>query len=205
MGHRAEAGVARPVEHGAEVPRRVAGLGRVESDGDDPLLEGERLGQRGVRGFGAEVPQEAQDQRRAHAELVLGVRERAVDARDRRLEGHAAVGVGLRIEEDLGVPDAVGVRPLEIGPGQVVEVALDEEHLRALVVDVEKVLQPGELVGPADLAHGAEAQRHPVALRDLEHQLRLERALDVQVQLGLGKVPNEVVHAQSRSGRRRLT
>ena len=41
-----------------------------------------------------------------------------------RVEGDAAVGVGLRIEEDLGMDDIVRRRAVEIGGGEVAEIRL---------------------------------------------------------------------------------
>ncbi len=51
----------------------------------------------------AQVAQEAQDQLGAHAELGMGAVAGVVQPLDHRLEGHAACGVRLRVEEDLGV------------------------------------------------------------------------------------------------------
>ena len=44
--------------------------------------------------------------------------------------GNAPRGVGLRVEEDLGVRHAVGRRALEVGQRQVVEVLLGPQHRR---------------------------------------------------------------------------
>jgi len=38
-----------------------------------------------------------------------------------------------------------------------------------------------EVVGPANLLHGGVPERDPVALGDLEHQLGLQRTLDMDV------------------------
>jgi hypothetical protein len=100
---------------------------------------------------------------------------------DHRLDGDAARGVCLRVEEDLGMPHAVRARPLEVGTRQVAEVALGLQHGHALVVDVEERLQVAERVGRAQLLDAREAQRDAVARGQLEHQLGLERALDVEV------------------------
>jgi hypothetical protein len=53
------------------------------------------------------MAQEAQDQPGRDSPPPLSILERAMDSRDNRLEGHAALGVGLRIEEDLDMPDAL--------------------------------------------------------------------------------------------------
>ncbi len=59
--------------------------------------------------------------------------------------GDAAIGVRLRIEEDLGVDDVVGRRPVEIGGGEVAEIPLGPKHVGAAIIDVEEVLQVREL------------------------------------------------------------
>ncbi len=45
--------------------------------------------------------------------------------------------------------DIVGLRALEIGPGEIKEVLLGDQHRHALVVDVQEILQLGELIGRA--------------------------------------------------------
>src|SRR3546814_3023673 len=64
----------------------------------------------------------------------------------------------------------------EVGHGQVVEVLLGPQHARALVVDVQEVLQVGEGVGGAHLLDRGERQRQPVAAGEGEHLPRLERS-----------------------------
>src|SRR5215210_4634133 len=104
-----------------------------------------------------------------------------------------SVGMGLRVEEDLGVAHALGGGPSEIGPGQVVEVPLVEQYLGALVVEVQEQLQVGEVVSLANLPHRAVPEPYPIASGDLEHHFRLQRAFDVNVQLRLGYLPQELV------------
>lgn len=106
------------------------------------------------------------------------------------------IGVRLGIEEDLSVAHPVGCRPAQIGRHQLCEVVLRLQHLGGLVVDVEKRLQIVELVSSSHFFNRAERQRHAVALPHLEHHLRLEGSLDVNVQLGLGKAPDEIIHSQ---------
>jgi len=69
-----------------------------------------------------------------------------MNALHHRLEWDAAIGVSLRVEEDLGMAHIVGVGPDEVRPRQIVEVALLEQHTGAFIVDVEKRLQVGEVV-----------------------------------------------------------
>src|SRR5438128_3799084 len=109
-----------------------------------------------------------------------------MDAGDHRLERYASIGVGLRIEEDLRVAHALGGGPRQVGPGQIVEILFRQKHAAASVVDVEERLEIAEDVGAADLLDGGIGQLDTVAPRQLEHQLGLECAFDVQVQFGLG-------------------
>ena len=67
------------------------------------------------------------------------------------------------------------------------EVPPGPEHARALVVDVEKTLQIGEFVGGADVRDVFQAQLQLVSPGEREHQLGLERALDMKVELRLGQ------------------
>ena len=171
----------------------MADLGRIQSDADE-VMEIRLGGLQGGEGFVlAEMAQEAEDQARRHAQLRL----RPVHARDQALdhdgEGHAPVGVGLGVEEDLGVAHIVGGGALEIGEGQILEVLTGQQHGRARVIDVEEVLQVREVIGRA---HGLDAvvgDGDAVALRQFEHQLGLETALDVQVQFRLGQAGDEGV------------
>ena len=76
-----------------------------------------------------------------HAELSPGVDDRAVKTSDHRREGNAAGRVSLRIEEHLDMPNVVGVRAFEIGPGEIVEILFRDQHGHALIIDVEKILK----------------------------------------------------------------
>ncbi len=142
--------------------------------------------ERGEGVFLAQVAQEAQDQRGAHAELALRIDTGTVQAVDHGLHRDAAHRVRLRVEEHLGVHHVVGRGAFEIGPGHVVEILLLQQDAGAGVVDVEEALQVGERVGATQVFHARVGNRDAVALRQREDQLGLERALDVHVQLGLG-------------------
>ena len=108
------------------------------------------------------------------------------------LDRIAAVGVGLGVEEDLGVASAVGGGAAEIGQRQVAEVGLGAQHVGALIVDVEEVLEIAEVIGRAERLDRGEGQGDAVAPGELEHLLGLEAAFDVQVQLSLRKAADEV-------------
>ena len=77
-------------------------------------------------------------------------------------------------------------RAPQIGHGHVEEVLLLQQHAGAGVVDVEEALQVGERVGRAQRLDARVRQRDAIALGQREDQLGLERALDVDVQFGLG-------------------
>ncbi|MOA23345.1 hypothetical protein D3C78_1439590 [compost metagenome] len=104
--------------------------------------------------------------------------------------------MGLRVEEDFGMHHVVAHGPCQVGARHVVEVLLVQQHARARIVDVEKTLQVGECVGTAQGRHIGVGQLHLVALGQRKNQFRLQRAFDMDVQLGLGHVAQ-----QGRQGR----
>jgi hypothetical protein len=125
--------------------------------------------------------------------LRLGLRHAGEQATDATVNGDAARRMRLRIEEDLSMDDIVRGRALEIGAGQVAEILLGAEHVGALIVDIEEILQVREAVGGAHRLHAVERNRDPVPFRQREHQLGLEAALDMHVQFGLGQAGDEGV------------
>jgi hypothetical protein len=90
--------------------------------------------------------------------------------------------------------DVVFGAAVEIGPRQVEIVLLGLQHAHALVVEVKKFLQVFEIVCLPQVLDARVGDLDAVPARDLEHQLGLEGALDVQVQLGLGQVGDQVGH-----------
>jgi hypothetical protein len=100
-----------------------------------------------------QVAQEAQDQAGADAQLRLRLLARPVQAVDHHADGHATVGVGLRVEEELGMHHVVGRGALEVGPGHVEEVGLVQQHAGTGVVDVQEALQVSEGIGRAQCLH----------------------------------------------------
>ena len=114
--------------------------------------------------------------------------------------------MGLGIEEDLCVADVLRRRLFEIGEGQFVEVLLVQQDGRTLIVDVEKRLQVVERVGVSHFFHSGERKRDVVAFGNLEHELGLERAFDVDVKLCFRKAADEgfdgcrVVHSLGSGG-----
>jgi len=123
-----------------------------------------------------------------------------VQAADDRLQRDAAPGMSLRIEEDLGPPDVLGRRPLQVGPGQVVEVLLLAQHGTGGVIDVEERLQVGEHIRAPEGLDRVIWQGDAVAPGQLEHERRLQGALDVQVQFGLGDGVDEGIQVRHLSG-----
>ena len=99
--------------------------------------------------------------------------------------------MGLRIEENLRADHVVGLRPLEIRPCQVMKIGFRAEHRRGGVVDVKKALQVGEGKRLPQRLRRFIRQRDAVAAADLEGEFRLERALDVDMQLRLGRPRDE--------------
>jgi 2,4-dienoyl-CoA reductase-like NADH-dependent reductase (Old Yellow Enzyme family) len=71
------------------------------------------------------------------------------------------------------------------GPRQIVEILLGHQNRHALVVDVEKVLQPAEAVGAAQALDRIVGETNAVAPSQSKEELRLETAFDMDVQLAL--------------------
>src|SRR6185436_16465968 len=191
-GHQALA--AGPLEHALEFRRRMALLRGIEPDSVEEMPEGQCLVEGRQRVGLGQVPQEADDEPRAQAERCFAFLER-------RLHRHAARGVGLRVAEDFRVHHAVGVRLLQVGRGERMEVFGLAQHRRTLVVDVEEGLQIVELVRFAQFLDRGITQRRLVSSREGKKQLRLEAALDVQMQLRFRQAADELVevHAVARS------
>jgi hypothetical protein len=103
--------------------------------------------------------------------------------------------VNLRIEEQLDVDDALFVCSLEVGARQDLEIPRVAQHVGRGVVDVEKRLQARELISLPQLLDTGVGQHDAVLPGQWKGQLRLQRALDVQVQFRLGQAANERSHA----------
>lgn len=140
------------------------------------------------------MAQEAHDEPPADAKRFLPALQRPLDAAQHGGEGHAAGGVGLGVEEDLHVYHLVGGAAFQIGPGEVEEILLGDEHAGPQVIEIEEGLQTVEFVGGAHAGHVGPGQGNAVALAQGKHQFRLERAFDMEVQLQLGQTGNKVIH-----------
>jgi len=91
----------------------------------------------------------------------------------------------LRVEEDFGMANRIGMGPRQIGGGKIVEILLAMEHAHPLIINVEKILEVREGVGGAYVLDACEGDRDGVALREGKHQFGFERAFDMKVKLGL--------------------
>ncbi len=174
-----------------ELRRRVSLLRGIEPHAQEAITPWQRLreGTLGIRLV--EMTQEAEDQSRRHAELPLCILQRAPQTVDDRFESDATASMALRIEEDLGVAHVLCRRPPQVRHGEGVEVLLLQQSLHALVIEVEEVLQIAEVIGGLQGGDAVVPQGDAVAPGELEHQLRLEAALDVDVQLGLRDAGDE--------------
>src|SRR5262249_23304933 len=91
-----------------------------------------------------------------------------------------------------GIAHILGMRLGQIGEGEVVEIRLVHQHAHALIVDLEKRRQVVKVVGRPHLRHVLVGQRHAVPLRQLEFHFRLERPLQMHVQLAFRHARNEI-------------
>ena len=149
MRDQAKAEFAATRKHAREFLGRVAHLARIQPDADDFVAVRHGLLQRFKRFFLAQVAKKTQNQRCADAQLGLGIDAGAVQAVDDCRHDHAARRVGLRVEKNLGVDDVVNGGLAQIGQRHVVEVLAGNQHARPGVVDIQKALQIGKRIGPA--------------------------------------------------------
>ena len=132
--------------------------------------------------------------RERDAELRLGIGLRAAEAGHHRAERHAARRVALRIEEELDIAHVLAGGLAEIGHRQVVEIDLAQQHRHALVIEVEEILQVGEGIGAPQRLDAVIGQPHIVAPGEREHQLRLQAAFDMNMQLRLRQAGDRCVN-----------
>ena len=192
VGNGTEAGTDGAVEDVPELLRWMTDLRRIEADAEDQVPMGERLLERRHRVIGRAITQEAHDQVRRHPALSrLG--QGPTDPADNGFELHAARDMGLWVEENLYVTNALLAGTGEVGDGELEKIPFVDEDRTRPVINVQERLEVGEPVGPSDRFRVRIREAYAVALGQLEHQLGLERSLDVQVQLGLGQ-PERVDH-----------
>ena len=186
----------------AELARWVVALVRVQPNADDPVADAERPDASVSKADSTEwsrrkhmISWERMPSRSAASSWA---RRRPADD---GLEADPAAGMGLGVEEHLHVHEALGCHPFEVGHGQVVEVRLGQEDGHAFVVLGQERREVVEVVGRAHRRSRGVGQLEPVACRELELQLGLQRALDMQMQLSLGDGPDEGVDVHGRTSR----
>ena len=166
-----------------KVRRRVVALGAGEADGGKvlaPGLGGLELGQ----GLGLrQVPEEAQDQSHGLAPAALGVTHRARETAHDSVQRHALGRVGLRLDHDLRMHNALVAADAEVVTHEVVEVFLRAQHRGPVVVEVEEALQVREGAGGFHVGLARIGQLHAVLCRQLQQAPGLQGAVDMQVQL----------------------
>ena len=115
VGERLEPHLAGAVIDPFKLAGRVAQLGSVEPDADNPIVVGRRGLQHIFGGAGRQVAPETHNQFPRDAELARGILTGALDAVDHSTKGNAPGRVALRIEKHFGVADVVAVCPLKVG------------------------------------------------------------------------------------------
>src|SRR5450755_284651 len=142
------------------------------------------------------MAQKAHDQAGPDAQCFLGIHDRAMETIDHGGELDASGRVALRIEEHFDVHEIVRARPLQIAPGEIIEILFRDQHGHPLIIDVEKILQVRKLIGLAQRLDRRVGQRNAIAARQRKHQLGLEAALDVNVHLAFGQTRDQGVNHQ---------
>ena len=91
------------------------------------------------------------------------------------------------------MPHIVRCRPRKIGSGQIAEILLRLQNRRPRIINVEKILQPAEAIGRPHLLDTGKGNGNAIARRQSKHQFRLQRAFNMQMQLGLGNGGNQII------------
>ena len=169
----------------------MAQLGGVQPDAGQAVQIGLGRLQRGKGVLLRQMAQEAHDQPRGQAQARPGIVQRGQDAVGDHGEGDGARGVALGVEEHLHMPGPVGVHAVQIGLGHVEEVLLGAQNVHALIVDVQKVLQVGEVVSRTHFLDRCERDIDPVAPGKRDHLLRLQAAFQVKMQFRLRQARHE--------------
>lgn len=144
------------------------------------------------------MPHKAENQLGRKAQLLLGALAPRHETLHDRLVGNAAVLVHLRIEKDFGMVDAVGMRLLEIRPGEIGEVGLVMQDGHADEVEVEEVIEAGEVAvaggeGIDGGVFGGLGQLDVVSGGQVENEARGEAAFQVDVVFTFGEALEEGV------------
>ena len=200
VGHQSKPQFPAACEHPRKLFRRVAHLAGIQADANDLVLIRQRLLQRFKRLSLAQVAQKAHDQQGADPQLRFGVNTCPVQAVDDDAHADTARRVGLRVKKQFCMNHMVCSRLDKVGMRHVVEVLACQQHTGACVINVQKALQVGEGVGPAQFVNAGVRKRHAIALGQCENQLRLQRTFNVHVQLGFGHAAQQLGQAFSCNG-----
>jgi hypothetical protein len=153
-----------------------------------------RFLQRLHRRLGCQIAQKAHDELRPHAEVRGGEFLRAPDATNHGVEGNSATRVCLRIEKHFRVDHVLAVGLQQVLPGQLEKIFFVPEHGHGAVIDREKRRQVVKVVGREQRFGRVVVEHDAVLFGQGQAQLRLQRAFQVDVQLGLGQVLDESFH-----------
>jgi hypothetical protein len=195
MGHPVQAQLARSGKHTAELLGGMPPLRGVQTHSDELFAIGQGVLQRLQGRFFTEMAQKTQNQLGPQVPFSESPVTGAPKSPDDRTHGHATIGVGLWVEEQLCTNDTVACGTLQIGPSHVVEVLLLEQHTGPGVIHVEKALQVGEGISRAQRFHAGVGQGHAIAPCEFEDELGLQRTFNVDVQFGLGCRVNHLQQA----------
>ena len=139
------------------------------------------------------VPQKAHDQLGRDPKLAPRPVERIRQAGQHGVEGDAAPGVTLGIEEHLDMLRILHRHAREIGAGEIEEILPGPQHRHAGIVEIEKVLERVETVGVPDRVDIGIRQCHAVPLGERQHHLGFQRPFDVKMQFRLRHLRNETM------------
>ena len=132
------------------------------------------------------MAQEAQNHARGKTTLITCFTQGACDTGKHGGDRNAACSMGLRVEKDFGVQHIVGNGPINIRAGQIIKILFSLQDSSTGVIQIQKRLQIGELVGGADCFHAVVWQRDLIAACQCKHHFRFQRTFDMQMQFSFG-------------------
>ncbi len=157
-------------------------------------MVGQRLLQSGHCRLGAEMPKKTENQVGSDTPLLFCILKSAVDASMNRLKGDTSLSMGLGVEENFSMADILGGAAFQVGPGKVVEILLSLQHSRPRIVEIQRRLQVLELIGGSHRIYRGIGKGNIVTLSQREHQFRLKRSLNVNMQFSFGNIADERIH-----------
>ena len=186
VGHQLQTQLCCTLEDPLKLLGRMAAFAGVQSNTNESIPERSGLLQSIKSLFFGQMPQKTQNQGRADAQLGLSVHTGALQTGDDGAHGHFTLGVGLRIEKDFRMNHVVGFGSQKVSPSHIVKILRLLQHAGTRIVNIQKALQIGEGISCTKRFHAGVAQTHTVTLGQSKNQLRLQRPLDVHMQLGFG-------------------